>query len=93
MPRFSTSLIAAWAWLAGLSVLAALVAHAAAGQGTIRAAAGVAILTLAIVKARVILARYLDLAQAPGWLRGFVWVIVLWALSVLGLYLVPVLTA
>jgi hypothetical protein len=58
-----------------------------------RPAAGAAILAQALVKARVILARYLGLDAAPSWLSGFTTVLGLWALLMLGLYLVPVLLA
>lgn len=92
MPEQSKPLVIAWGWLAGLSLLAALIAQAP-GFGLPRTVAGVAILALALAKARVILARYLGLAQAPSWLRGFMWVVGLWALLILGLYLIPALTA
>lgn len=87
MPALSNHLIAAWAWLAGLSGAAALIA-VAMGQGLPRKVAGAAILLLALLKARVILSRYLDLDRAPGWLSGFSWAVTLWAVAVLGLYLV-----
>lgn len=54
-------------------------------------AAGAAILTLAWLKARVILLRYLGLAQAPFWARGFGISLALFCLLLLGLYLVPVM--
>lgn len=87
MPALSNRLIAAWAWLAGLSGLAALIALGV-GQGVPRRAAGAALLVLAVFKARVILARYLDLDRARAWLSGFGWAVTLWAALVLGLYLV-----
>ncbi len=93
LPRPSRRLIRAWALLAGLSLAAALVVVAAANAGLPRQAAGAAILALALAKARVILARYLGLEEAPSWLSGITWVTGLWALLALALYLVPVLTA
>lgn len=48
---------------------------------------GVVILLLAWAKARLIAARYLDLAEAPGYLRGFSLVLALFMAALLGLYL------
>lgn len=48
---------------------------------------GVVILLLAWAKARIIAARYLELAQAPGYLRGFSLVLALFMAALLGLYL------
>ncbi len=87
MPALSNRLIVAWGALAGLSGGVALIALAME-HGVPRKAAGAAILLLALVKARVILARYLELERAPGWLSGFSWAVTLWAAAVLGLYLV-----
>jgi nitric oxide reductase NorF protein len=89
---WSKYLAGAWLWLVGFSLAAALMA-AAMANGLPRPAAGAAILVLALLKARVILARYLGLVSAPPWLSGFTWVIGLWALLMLGLYLVPALLA
>jgi hypothetical protein len=50
---------------------------------------GALILTLAWLKARVILARYLGLAAAPFWRRGFDLALALFCLLLLGLYLLP----
>jgi len=50
------------------------------------AAAG--ILLLALIKTRVILARYLDLAQSPAWLRGFTLVLTAFAVVIFVLYLI-----
>lgn len=81
-------LLRAWFWLIGLSAGSAIVSMAL-GQGVSRQIAGVVIVFLALTKARIILARYLGLAQAPGWLRGFTWVIALFCLLILSLYLLP----
>ncbi|MBC7153389.1 MAG: nitric oxide reductase F protein [Rhodobacteraceae bacterium] len=51
--------------------------------------AGALILALAWLKARVILARYLGLAAAPFWRRGFEVALALFCLLLLGLYLAP----
>ncbi len=51
--------------------------------------AGAAILFLAYMKARLILARYLGLAEAPSWYRGFNLVIGGYMLLLLLLYLLP----
>ncbi len=53
------------------------------------APAGAAILLLAWAKARIILARYLGLASAPFWRRGFEIALAGFALLLLGLYLAP----
>ena len=49
------------------------------------------ILLLALFKARLILARYLDLQRAPGWLTGATLVFAIWTLLAFGLYLIPAL--
>lgn len=54
---------------------------------TIPLLGGVVILLLAWAKARVIAARYLELAQAPAYLRGFSLVLALFMAGLLGLYL------
>ena len=46
------------------------------------------ILILAMVKARLILARYLDLATSPVWLRGFTLVLAGFSILIFGLYLI-----
>jgi len=84
-------LLRAWSWLICLSAGSALVSVALA-QGAQRQVAGVVVVLLALTKARIILARYLGLAQAPGWLRGFTWVIGLFCLLILLLYLIPAFT-
>ena len=50
--------------------------------------AGGGILLLALAKARVILARYLDLAESPAWLRGFTIVLSGFTILVFVLYLI-----
>jgi hypothetical protein len=74
----------AWGALIALSLGSALATLA----GLPPKAAGLVILLLGLIKARVILARYLGLAGAPGWLTGFFAVICLWGLLTAGLYLV-----
>jgi hypothetical protein len=46
------------------------------------------ILLLALIKARVILARYLDLSQSPAWLRGFTIVLTGFSILIFALYLI-----
>lgn len=89
MPPISSRLLYA---LIGLIALSGLSALAASGVVPVNPAivAG-AILMLALIKVRVILADYLELAQGPSWLKGFLWVIGLWAVLVMGLYLGPLL--
>ena len=83
-------ILRAWLWLMTLSAGSAVVAEFVA-HGMNRSAAGAAILILALAKSRIILARYLMLDQAPAWLRGFVTVLALYGIGLMGLYLVPVL--
>lgn len=52
-------------------------------------ATGITVLLLAWLKARVILMRYLGLAAAPTWRRGFDFALAVLCLLMLGLYLVP----
>lgn len=83
-------LLRAWVALIALSLgstaLAALIARGdLAGAAT--TGAGAAILGLAWAKARVILERYLGLAAAPFWRRGFSIVLALYGAGLLTLYL------
>ncbi|CTQ53632.1 hypothetical protein LP7551_02157 [Roseibium album] len=71
--------------LSGASVAAAFIAGAGMGESVV----GVLVLLFAWMKARVILARYLGLWQAPFWQSGFNWVLGLFCLLLLGLYLAP----
>lgn len=76
----------------GLLLIFSLASTAAAlsiEAGLIGPLAGVAILLLAHLKARIILAAYLGLSAAPFWLRGFNLVIGLYMLLLLALYLLP----
>ncbi|TNF17794.1 MAG: nitric oxide reductase F protein [Rhodobacteraceae bacterium] len=83
----SPPLLKAWLWLLALSFLAAATTQAPVPRWLVAAV----ILLLALFKARIILARYLDLYRAPGWLTGAVVVFTIWTLLAFGLYLVPVL--
>jgi len=84
---FDRTLLTTWIWLITLSGGSAVVAYLTT-HGIDRRLTGAAILTLALVKARFILSRFLGLSQAPGWLAGFTWVIGLVGVLILGLYLV-----
>ena len=53
------------------------------------AAAGISALMLAWLKARIVLSRYLGLAAAPSWQRGFEISLAFFCLLLLGLYLLP----
>ena len=75
--------------LSGASVLTAALAGASFSQSAI----GVLVLLFAWMKARVILARYLGLWQAPCWLSGFNWALGLFSLLLIALYLIPALAA
>jgi hypothetical protein len=80
----------AWFALVALSGASAVVAELAIG-GLDRRVVGAVILLLALMKARMILSRYLGLAEAPSWRRGFNLVLTLFCLLLLGLYLIPAL--
>ncbi|WP_299889136.1 cytochrome C oxidase subunit IV family protein [uncultured Ruegeria sp.] len=82
--RHPNSLSCAWLTLLTLSSVTALLTKLP-GMPEI-AAAG--ILLLALIKTRVILARYLDLAQSPAWLRGFTLVLTAFAVVIFVLYLI-----
>ncbi|MFD3191509.1 nitric oxide reductase F protein [Sedimentitalea sp. HM32M-2] len=56
-----------------------------------QALAGAAILVLAWLKARVILGRYLGLANAPFWARGFGISLAVFCCLLLVLYLIPLM--
>lgn len=77
-----------WLVLIALSlistVLALAVGHA---QGWPLKVGGLAILLLALAKARIILGSYLELNHAPRWKRGFDFVLWLFGLGFAGLYL------
>lgn len=77
------SLTQAWVALLGLSLGSAVLTMMPVPP----TAMGGGILLLALFKARVILARYLDLAHIPGWLRGFTMVLTGFAVVIFGLYL------
>lgn len=81
-------LLRAWAALLVLSLGSTAVSLWHWPSGLLAVAGGL-ILALAWVKARVILARYLGLAQAPFWRRGFEIALAVFCLGLLGLYLLP----
>ncbi len=78
------------AWVA-LIVLSGLSAVAAGliNRGVDIRVTGTAVLLLALIKARIILAHYLGLAAAPSWRRGFNLSLTLFCILLLGLYLIP----
>ncbi|WP_306116761.1 MULTISPECIES: nitric oxide reductase F protein [unclassified Roseovarius] len=80
----------AWLMLVGLSLGSTLLSlpvmdHAPA------AALGLGVLLIAGFKARIILTRYLGLADAPFWRRGFDISLTLFCALLLGLYLAPLM--
>lgn len=86
----SDPLIRAWAFLIAFSAGSTAFALAVPGlAGTALAVAGAAILTLAWLKARVILSDYLGLRAAPFWRRGFGMVMGIYMIGLLVLYLAP----
>ncbi|WP_170441006.1 cytochrome C oxidase subunit IV family protein [Ruegeria arenilitoris] len=74
----------AWAGLIALSLASALLTLVPVGPRLV----GGGILLLALFKARIILARYLDLERSPAWLRGFTMVLSSFAALIFALYLV-----
>ncbi|QYX56119.1 nitric oxide reductase F protein [Roseovarius sp. SCSIO 43702] len=85
------SLLIAWALLVVLSLGSTLLSLSGVWvQWPV--AAGVAVMALAWQKARIILAQYLQLAQAPSWRRGFDVALTALCLLMLGLYLAPLIT-
>jgi len=78
------SLTQAWGLLIALSLSSAALTALALPPKVV----GGVILLLALVKSRIILARYLDLMHAPGWLRGFTLSVTLFTLVLFGLSLI-----
>ncbi|WP_235216144.1 cytochrome C oxidase subunit IV family protein [Ruegeria halocynthiae] len=74
----------AWLTLLGLSLGSALLTLVPLRPALL----GAGILLLALIKARVILARYLDLSGSPAWLRGFTMVLSGFTVLIFGLYLI-----
>ncbi|WP_294608354.1 nitric oxide reductase F protein [Roseovarius sp.] len=81
-------LLRAWAALMCLSLGATLISlwH---WPPALEAVAGVLVLSLAWLKARIILSSYLGLDAAPFWRRGFGMSLGAFCLLLLGLYLLP----
>ena len=78
------------AWLALIALGLATTAIAAPGPRIdVPFALGALILAIAFLKMRLILTRYLGLADAPYWRRGFDATLGVFVLLLLGLYLVP----
>lgn len=88
-------LFQAWVMLLAFSVVStgvAVLIDRGNAQGTIgwvNAAAGTAILGLALIKGRIILSRYLGLESTRFWRRGFNFGLTVYALVLLALYLAP----
>ena len=82
--RLLNPLTRAWLALLALSVVSALLTVQHISPSFL--AGG--ILILALVKCRVILANYLDLAASPFWLRGFSIVLTGFTLVIFVLYLI-----
>jgi len=80
------------AWIALVFLGLATTAIAALGpEAGARIWLGALILAIAFLKMRLILTRYLGLADAPFWCRGFDVTLGLFVLLLLVLYLVPAL--
>ncbi|MFP7570543.1 hypothetical protein [Marivita sp. S2033] len=82
------SLYTAWAVLIVLSLASTLLSHTAVWS-LWPLGAGIAVLALAWLKARIILAQYLGLAEVPSWRRGFEFALAALCLLMLGIYLMP----
>ena len=88
--RGERDLLRALAALIGLGLATAILAAANdALGGWHRAAAVAALIVLAGLKAEIILARYLALAAAPAWRRGFRAALILLAAILYGSWLIP----
>lgn len=85
---FQDMLWRSWGWLLILSLASTAIAFSVT-QGIAGPLAGAAILFLAYMKARLILARYLGLAESPSWYRGFKLVIGGYMILLLLIYLIP----
>lgn len=79
-------LMRAWIALIVLSLCSTVFARVALPWPAVT---GAAILTLAWLKARIVLGRYMGLAAVPAWRRGFDICLGLACLLFLGLYLIP----
>lgn len=94
---FRDKLLRAWVFLLLFSAISTGVAvmidrgniHGA--DNWINAVAGTVILGLALIKGRIILSRYLGLDSAPFWRHGFNLGLTIYALTLLGLYLAPLI--
>lgn len=84
------ALITAWLVLTGLSLASTLIASLPPLPGG-PVVAGVVVLGLAWLKARVILSQYLGLIAAPAWRRGFGLTLALFCLVLGALYALPVM--
>ena len=81
------------AWIALVALGLATTAIAALGpEAGAPIWLGALILAIALLKMRLILTRYLGLADAPFWRRGFDFTLGLFTLLLLGLYAAPALT-
>ena len=80
------------AWLALIALGLATTVLAARGTEAGTLWLGALILAIAFLKMRLILTRYLGLADAPFWRRGFDATLGLFVLLLLGLYAAPSLT-
>ncbi len=77
-----------WIGLVALSGCSAIIAEVL-GIGLDGRLTGAAILILALMKTRLILAHYLGLSAAASWRRGFNLSLALFCLLLLGLYILP----
>ena len=83
-------LFLAWCGLIGLSAASTLLSLPVFGPG-LQWALGLGVLTLAWLKARLILVHYLGLIATPFWRHGFEISLACFCLLLLGLYLGPVM--
>ena len=81
--RLPNPLTRAWLCLLALSAASALLTILPLPPSAL----SVGILILALSKSRIILARYLELAHSPAWLRGFTMVLTGFAVVIFGLSL------
>ncbi len=84
----TTRLTLVWTVLSVITVVSWSFAPAHGGTTAPSVPITVAVLAMALVKARLIIQYFMEVRTAPRWLKAFtdVWLVVLWA-AILGIYL------
>lgn len=84
----TTRLTVVWAVLSVITVVSWSFAPTHSGTTARSVPITVAVLGMALIKARLIIQYFMEVRTAPRWLKAFtdVWLVVLWA-AILGIYL------